>query len=146
MGVSHVRFSTRETRAALVCLIASCFFAIGLAGARDKPQINLYVVDDWPVSDSGYLEVPVTERQYSEAPAESSAYIYTPSLVQVLNEYGIDEWQTIKGIGPSLASRIVDYRDANGPFESIDDLLGVSGIGPAKLSQIESGLRAQWGW
>ena len=40
------------------------------------------------------------------------------------------ELQDVPGIGPGLAARIVDYRDTNGPFASIDELADVSGITP----------------
>jgi competence ComEA-like helix-hairpin-helix protein len=42
----------------------------------------------------------------------------------------------LSGIGPVLASRIVTYRKANGPFRKPEDLVGVKGIGPAKLEKI----------
>ncbi|MFO1351129.1 MAG: helix-hairpin-helix domain-containing protein [Gammaproteobacteria bacterium] len=42
----------------------------------------------------------------------------------------------IKGVGPVLAARIVKYREENGPFKSIDDLVNVKGIGPATLDKI----------
>jgi competence protein ComEA len=37
--------------------------------------------------------------------------------------------QTIDGVGPKLAVAIVDYRDSNGPFQSVDELERVKGIG-----------------
>ncbi|MFZ2368621.1 MAG: ComEA family DNA-binding protein, partial [Azonexus sp.] len=39
----------------------------------------------------------------------------------------------LKGIGPSKAKAIVDYRRKNGPFQSVDDLLNVPGIGESTL-------------
>ncbi len=39
------------------------------------------------------------------------------------------------GIGPSKAEAIVDYRTENGPFESVDDLVLVKGIGPATIEK-----------
>ena len=43
----------------------------------------------------------------------------------------------LPGIGSSTAEKITAYRDVNGPFESIDDLLNVKGIGPEKLEKIK---------
>lgn len=55
-------------------------------------------------------------------------------LVNV-NTAGREELETLNGIGPSLAQRIIDHREANGPFRSVDELLEVSGIGEAALAK-----------
>jgi competence protein ComEA len=39
-------------------------------------------------------------------------------------------------VGPVIAERIVSYREENGPFESVEDLLDVPGIGEAKLADL----------
>lgn len=46
----------------------------------------------------------------------------------------------LNGVGPVLAERIVDYRDEHGSFQAIEDLLNVSGIGPAMLEKIRDDL------
>ena len=48
-----------------------------------------------------------------------------------------DIYSRLKGIGPKTAQAIVDYRDQYGPFESIEDLLDVRGIGPVTVRDIE---------
>ena len=43
------------------------------------------------------------------------------------------ELETLPGVGPAISARIVAWREANGPFRRVDDVLAVSGIGPATL-------------
>ena len=47
-----------------------------------------------------------------------------------INSADVGVLQQLQGVGPAKAQAIVDYREANGPFTSIDDLSAVSGIGP----------------
>ena len=47
------------------------------------------------------------------------------------------ELETLPGIGPSIALKIINYRKENGKFSSIDDLKNVSGIGEAKFEKIK---------
>lgn len=53
-----------------------------------------------------------------------------------INQADPVELTKLPGIGTSTAAKISTYRDANGPFKSIDELLNVKGIGPEKLEKI----------
>jgi len=73
------------------------------------------------------------------AGATSSASV--PSEPIDLNRATADQLDALPGIGPSTAAAIVSYRDRVGPFSSVDGLLQVPGIGPAKLDLIRSLVR-----
>ncbi len=73
-----------------------------------------------------------------EAPATPQSALSTqPGSKLNINTATAAELEQLPGIGPVLAQRIVEYRTANGPFESIEDVKKVSGIGEAKFEQIK---------
>jgi competence protein ComEA len=53
-----------------------------------------------------------------------------------INTASAAELETLPGIGPALAKRIVEHRQANGPFAKVDDLQAVKGVGPKLLGRI----------
>ncbi len=64
-----------------------------------------------------------------------------PPLLVDLNRATVAELDQLPGVGPSTARAIVDHRTRNGPFASVDDLLAVRGIGPAKLAELKPFVR-----
>jgi len=53
-----------------------------------------------------------------------------------INTADVTLLDTLSGIGPTKAAAIVDYRDANGPFDRVEDIQNVSGIGPSTFADI----------
>lgn len=69
------------------------------------------------------------------APAvEKAAEVHSVSV----NKGTADELESVRGIGPLLAKRIIEYRETNGRFERLEDLIRVPGIGQAKFEKIKS--------
>ncbi|HLS93459.1 MAG TPA: helix-hairpin-helix domain-containing protein [Microbacterium sp.] len=101
----------------------------GLADDADADAINLAR----PLADGEQLVVP-REGEAPAAPAEGGD---APGAVLVnLNTAEPAQLETLTGIGPALAQRIIEWRDSEGPFGSVDDLLAVSGIGPKVLESL----------
>ena len=74
------------------------------------------------------------------APPNAVPSTGVPALVDI-NQATVADLDRLPGIGPSTARAIVDHRTRNGPFASVDDLLAVRGIGPAKLAELRALVR-----
>ncbi len=70
------------------------------------------------------------------APVPTSASVVTGGLINI-NTATLAELETLPRIGPAIAQRIIDYRTANGPFTSIEQIMNVKGIGPATFAQLK---------
>lgn len=53
-----------------------------------------------------------------------------------INTATSEQLQLLPGVGPALAGRIVAFREANGPFEKVDELAAVQGIGDKSLAKL----------
>lgn len=84
-----------------------------------------------PLSDGEQLIVPVIGAAAEDAGSSPAG----DGLIDV-NNADQAELETLPGIGPAIAQRIIDWRETNGRFGSVDDLLAVSGIGEKLLAGI----------
>ncbi|PYT17414.1 MAG: hypothetical protein DMF51_02460 [Acidobacteria bacterium] len=57
-----------------------------------------------------------------------------------INTAGVDELVTLPGIGKAYAERIVEYRQKNGPFKKVEDIINVRGIGEKTFERIKDRL------
>jgi competence protein ComEA len=58
-----------------------------------------------------------------------------PAIVH-LNSATLEQLETLDGVGPALAQRIIDFRTLHGGFGSLDELDQVSGFGPARMAAL----------
>jgi len=102
----------------------------GPASDADLDRINLAS----PLADGQQIYVPRL--------GEESVPVQPPSRLPAsggkvnINTADTASLETLPGIGPALAQRIVDFRQASGPFESIEEVMEVSGIGPGIFEKI----------
>jgi competence protein ComEA len=113
--------------------------AIALAGGATR-KANLSAVNlAAPLLDGTQIVVP---RKGEPVPAPSAAGAAVPGSAGApgapihLNSASLEELETIPGVGPVTAQRIVEFREQNGPFRSVEELDAVSGIGPKRLEQM----------
>jgi competence protein ComEA len=102
-------------------------------GALPKADLSLLNLAA-PITDGTQILVPTTA---AAAPGSSPAPVggAATGLVNI-NTATETELESLSGIGEVLAATIVEYRTTNGPFTAVDDLMDVSGIGPATLEEI----------
>ena len=100
----------------------------GLTELADAEFVNLAE----PVFDGQHIHIPTKEIFLQEitsaSPAKSGSFAQAGNLINI-NTASESELQPIRGIGPVIAGRIVEYRQQNGAFQSIDEIKKVRGIG-----------------
>jgi competence protein ComEA len=95
----------------------------------DLSMVNLAA----PLIDGVQVRVPAMGEIVGPLPGATAA---GPSGPIDLNRATADAFEALPGIGPATAAAIVEWRDRNGPFVTVEQLLDVPGIGPAKFERI----------
>ncbi|HQX17749.1 MAG TPA: ComEA family DNA-binding protein [Anaerolineales bacterium] len=106
----------------------------GFLADADKTGINLARL----IEDGEKLDIPLAEGsslvvEPVSVPTEPAA---STELIDI-NSASQSELETLPGIGPTTARKIIDYREENGPFQAIEDIMNVSGIGPGTYERMK---------
>lgn len=107
-----------------ILVLATCIFAAFLAGFFAGRNLNRTPVQIRTLPAPTEPALPAEETQPE-----------VPGIVN-LNTATAEQLQTLPGIGPVLASRIIAYREEYGSFDTIGELANVSGIGEKRLEEI----------
>lgn len=98
--------------------------------ARESPYKYSYDHEDLagmiPADSSSEKTIPPNALEKTNGPETIN-----------INHAGFYDLQTLPGIGPAIAERIIAYRDSAGKFQSVGELMKVKGIGPAKFEKLK---------
>ncbi|MCB0190995.1 MAG: helix-hairpin-helix domain-containing protein [Anaerolineae bacterium] len=105
---------------------------------QDQQQIHV------PRQNEESPPPPVQGGQSASAAVSNQADAFSNSksagsnAVINLNTATVEDLDSLPGVGPAIAQRIIDYRESVGRFSSIDEITQVSGIGPATFEKIKT--------
>ena len=109
----------------------------GLLAEADPAALNLAA----PLEDGQQLNIPflggetvVTDEGNTDLGDGGNAP--AGDLLDI-NTATVEEMDALPGIGPTTAQKIIEYRTQNGPFQRIEDLMNVSGVGPATFDGLK---------
>jgi competence protein ComEA len=106
------------------------------AAGGPKPKADLQLINlAAPVADGQQVVVPLRGR--GAGAAAPSAAGTAPGGRVHLNTATLEELDSLPGVGPVTAQKILDYRTEHGAFASIEELDAVPGIGPARLAELK---------
>lgn len=115
----------------------------GLTEDADISDVNLaYVLEDGikikipTISEEKNEEIIISSS--GEGIVEKEISNNSENKIININKANETDFQTLPGIGASLAGRIVEYRNSNGKFNEIEDIKNVSGIGESKYENIKN--------
>lgn len=105
----------------------------GFLAEADKSNINLAQLLD----DGEKLDVPFIEGGSPVLATPLPQVVATTTELININTASAAELDSLPGIGPTTAQKIIDYRTQNGPFVSTEDIINVPGIGPGTYERIK---------
>lgn len=116
----------------------------GLKGSADTTGINqaAFLTDGEKVYIPAKGEGALPASGVSQAPVSGSSAALDGSLSSGnqkvnINQASSEELQTLNGVGPATAEKIMDYRSSNGSFKSIEDIKSVDGIGDKTFEKLK---------
>jgi competence protein ComEA len=87
---------------------------------------------------------PTISSAVDTTKAQASSSEQQPATTKVnINKASAAELEKLPGVGPKMAGEILQYREAKGPFKSVEDLKEVKGVGPKNFEKIKNGVTVE---
>lgn len=137
---------TYITRGIVALVLLAAVFSLGLFFGRGGGPGGFTVRTEYEIGAMPTEELDTLAAQLDRAEAQQNPNTApeqtqdTPATTDdgIVNINTADHvaLQVLPGVGPEIAQRIIDHRDAYGPFRIIEELTDVAGIGPARFADI----------
>lgn len=111
--------------------------AITAAGGYSDDAVGHVVNPARQISDGEMIVIPSIDEQLAIPESRAGSELVIDSPVNI-NTATPEQLQRLPGLGPVKAAAIIDYRQQHGPFQSIEDLKEVPGIGDGIIEDIKN--------
>lgn len=108
----------------------------GLTKKAEEKQLNLAE----KLNDQQMIYVPNKKEAKEMEAAGENTEEQNDEMIDI-NAADLTELQKINGIGPAKAQAIIDYREENGPFKTVDELSEISGFGEKTVEKLRDSIR-----
>jgi competence protein ComEA len=105
----------------------------GFLAEAEKSQINLAAL----LEDGEKLDIPFIEGASPVLGTPVPVIVTSTTELVNINTASLEELDTLPGVGPTTAQRIIDYREQNGPFINAEDIINVQGIGTGTYERMK---------
>ena len=135
-----------KERLGYVGIVGLLLFGVGYIGAQ-RLRRPAQIVFETPMAESksaapiGEVKTSATKPPTAAPSATKGGKVIAAPGSISLNKATEAELETLPGVGPATARKILDYRSESSGFHSIDELRHVKGIGPKKLEAVRKYLK-----
>ena len=131
-----------SSKAKFASLVAAFAAVVGVGIWLDKTKEDRFVIETIPIEDNGTQE-NTAQPDSDDTNVKPNTSETEKELINNkvnINAASVEVIAQLDGIGEKMAQRIIDYREANGDFNAIEEITLVSGIGQKKFEEIKDSI------